>query len=162
VEVRLARRLSSAGPPSGAPWDGIIPGKNYRLARGVCPRSSRPAVHNRYCSTVASSAPKRAADGQGLVRKRRMFPWLIAEMAASISALPLNKTRTVSGAVRRIRYTRETPSIPCIRKSDTTTANGPLETTSRIASLASPVAVASKRLRNWRCRASSTGTPSST
>jgi hypothetical protein len=28
--------------------------------------------------------------------------------------------------------------------------------------LASPVAVASKRLRNWRCRASSTGTPSST
>jgi len=45
--------------------------------------------------------PEKHPVGHGLVRKRKMFPTLTAEVAASRSALPVNKTRTVFGAACR-------------------------------------------------------------
>jgi len=55
-----------------------------------------------------------------------MLPWLIAAMAVSVSAFPVNMMRTVSGAVLFTRRSNSIPSIPGIRMSEITTAYGPL------------------------------------
>jgi len=93
-----------------------------RLPRSVPSKSSRSAMISRYCSTAASRADFRASVSQGLVRKRKMLPSLTAAMAAVSSAKPVSMTRTVSGFSSRTLARTMMPSMPGIRRSDTTTA----------------------------------------
>ncbi len=87
--------------------------------------SSFSAVTSRYCSIDEAIAFARRWAGQGLVRNLKIFPSFTALMAESRSALPVSMTRTVFGHIERILPRNSIPSIPGMRKSETTTANGP-------------------------------------
>jgi hypothetical protein len=61
--------------------------------------------------------------GQGLVRKLKTLPALTAATAAVTSAYPVSMMRTVSGRFSLAFSRKATPSMPGMRKSETTTAN---------------------------------------
>src|SRR5580658_742058 len=123
----------------------------FMLPARVCSSNSRSAVINRCCSSAATRAPSSTCGAQGLVRKRKMLPSLIASIAVCRSALPVSIMRIASGANSRTLRRVWMPSIPPIRMSQSTTAGISLPSPRRTTASSPLVAVfIVNRSRNWR------------
>jgi hypothetical protein len=117
----------------------------------VCSRRTRSAVISRCCSTAALRLSAINVVGHGLVRKRKMEPLLMAATAWSRSPVPVNRIRTVSGAISQAWPSSLTPSIPDIRRSETITAKvSPFRSRSRASAPQTAVEIRKGHLRRLR------------
>ncbi|NCB16549.1 MAG: hypothetical protein EOM65_10260 [Synergistales bacterium] len=94
----------------------------FMMPRRAPLRKARSAAAWTWAAAAAVSASSSSSSGQGLSRKRNTSPVLTAAMAARRSAWPVSMMRMVSGAARRSRPSKDTPSRPGMRRSETTTA----------------------------------------
>jgi hypothetical protein len=94
------------------------------LPLSVLSSTSRSAVTRRYCFSPARSAGINSSGGHGLVRKRKMWPWLTASRAVFWSAFPVNMIRTCPEPRLPSSVRNSMPFMPGICMSATTTAYG--------------------------------------